>query len=1171
MNTQNKTIYILLAFILLTQAGFAHAETVNPFGNRDMSAPIDLGNAYQLPGIHAADLSFQKNGNVIEGSFNALDNEAETIGGLQYTIQVIGSNGKLYAEKAVRDQMMLGPKEKRNIPFSYTLPALPSGDYNLRIQMVSNGGRLLGWDDKAFQIQNGSSYFILVTPASVMLPEFKGQTFEPQAGPNVSPLGSVSLKATLKNVGNAQVTATPVLDIYNFDIAKGNAISAKQSAITLGAGQETSFIFPVTANKNPGVNAAVLYFTDANGSPISSLGEYQWVVRGASADILPMRISHLASAKDDQTVIHLDFVGAPDAETVKNGTLMVQIVDSKGVAAEATISNVLLTDAVSQSIVRLTLKRDIASNASIRAVITDEKGNVLTSHVIPIDKKLLKTNSLDAKSIVAPLMSIAGLLLIGLVFTLYKMKKIKFNFKKISLFSFLIIAGITVFSAHSVFAYGNGNGIEIITPVPRTFHGGLQNVITTTIFVNAPIHDAPAGTYEKNAVPLQYRLTMVVCQNRITTERVIGRYDINGGKQSTLEGVNANWQVIHDKTFQVSACPPGTPVVADGAFQCLVNQEYTGVLDLSPGLSQSICTTTLQLVAKMAVSYGSEADRLNLIAAGIPVPPINDSLARTEPSIANGYSHGMNLWLNFDCPPPIVLSCAATPSVINAGQQAVFSASASGGKGNFSYVWSGACSGSNQSCVTTVYGSGAQTATVTVTSGSQTKTTTCSVNVNQPSPSPTPTPTPNPISLTCTSNPSSISQGQQVVFNAQATGGNGNISYSWSGACYGNNQSCSTNIYGSGQYGTGSQTAIVVATSGGQSATASCQVSINQPDLNVSCYANPTTVNQGQQATFYANVSGGSGSYIYNWSGVCSGNNQTCNTTINSQGTQSENLTVTSGSQTRAVTCSVNSNTQCTYHATQKCVNNAVYWYDSCGVQQDLYQVCQSNQTCQNNTCVNNNVNVTVNLTKQVKNLSTYTGSYASSTNANPGETVQFQVTLVSPSSNQYSNNFLVKDIMPSRLTYNNNLTVSGAGSYTGDIVSGLTLSNVPAGQTVTITYQAKVDAAQSFSFGNTTLTNYVTSTSSNQYNTSTTQNASASVIVTRTQVQGATNVPTGQTNNFLTDSFFLPGVALLAALWFFREKVTTLVATIAFGKTKATDKKLEKRIQEIKSREKTI
>jgi len=44
----------------------------------------------------------------------------------------------------------------------------------------------------------------------------------------------------------------------------------------------------------------------------------------------------------------------------------------------------------------------------------------------------------------------------------------------------------------------------------------------------------------------------------------------------------------------------------------------------------------------------------------------------------------------------------------------------------------------------------------------------------------------------------------------------------------------------------------------------------------------------------------------------------------------------------------------CTYHAYKLCTGNNIYWYDSCGTQQDLVQYCTNGQVCQYGQCVAN-------------------------------------------------------------------------------------------------------------------------------------------------------------------------------------------------------------------------
>ena len=633
-------VFGLFCFAFFARANFAGAEVVKPYGNRDMSAPIDLNEAYLLPGIYATDLAFTKNNQTLTGSFNILNNENETIGGLQYQIEILDSQQNLYDIFPVRDQMTLSSKEKRKISFSYALPSLPSGAYSFRIQIVSNGGRYLGWDDLPLKIENGTNNFIKVSAISISLPQFKTQNFEPESGPNVSPSSQFFLKANLKNLGNMPITVVPNLDIYSFDIAKGNGVSIKQNPITINPGQETSFDFPVTASQMSGVYSGLLYFTDINGNKISSVGEYRFVVMGASADILPMKISHIALLKGDQTVINLDFVGAPDAETITQGNLDVKIVDDKGIAGEAQTSNLKLTDAVSSSQARINLIRDLTANPKIVAEITDQNGNILTSSSVNIElpsnflqnqNKMSKTKEL--KSI---LEFMAGIILF--CFAMLIILKRKINLKKISFFIILAVVSCSLFVGLKASATGNGNGIEVFTPTTPASFGGNWGFATSQenteslveLFINAPIHDAPAGTYPRNAVPLQYRVTYVVCANSITYVRVIGRFDLNGGKQTTLLGTNANWQVVHNVVYTDHAVCP------NGAHSCFLSQDFSGSLDLS-SLPSTACSTTLQMVAKIGLgAWGS-------------VPP-----DETIELFAPAYANAVNLWINFPCntPPP---------------------------------------------------------------------------------------------------------------------------------------------------------------------------------------------------------------------------------------------------------------------------------------------------------------------------------------------------------------------------------------------------------------------------------------------------------------------------------------------------------------------------------------
>lgn len=304
--------------------------------------------------------------------------------------------------------------------------------------------------------------------------------------------------------------------------------------------------------------------------------------------------------------------------------------------------------------------------------------------------------------------------------------------------------------------------------------------------------------------------------------------------------------------------------------------------------------------------------------------------------------------------PALLVSCSASPSSIQVGQNATFTSAVTGGTGSYSYWWSGACTGSASNCTKTLLSAGEAKSTITVVSGNQTVSAYCSTQVNA-------LPTQD-LSVSCSATPSSINVGQSTAFISSVSGGTGSYSYLWSGACSGTFQNCNNTFSNPG-----TQTASVVVTSGGHTATANCTVNINQSNqnLNVYCSANPGSINVGQSAIFTASASGGTGSYYYSWSGACSGSSLTCSNVFNYQGTQTASVTITSGGQTATANCLVNVNNQTNNHSYTQCYGGDVYWYDSQGGRQELYQDCNSgydgynynyNYNSGNNYCIGNSV-----------------------------------------------------------------------------------------------------------------------------------------------------------------------------------------------------------------------
>ena len=318
------------------------------------------------------------------------------------------------------------------------------------------------------------------------------------------------------------------------------------------------------------------------------------------------------------------------------------------------------------------------------------------------------------------------------------------------------------------------------------------------------------------------------------------------------------------------------------------------------------------------------------------------------------------------------------------------------------------------------------------------------------------------------------------------------------------------------------------------------------PTLTANCSTSPSSVLVNNSVQFTPAPLGGTGVYTYQWSGACNGFSQNCYNSYTNAGTQTATLTVVSGTQTATANCSVavNSPTTNTYvfHSTYRCFGNGVYWFDSNGSRQDLYQACTGNQTCPTNSsvCVNQVINPPIvnppnygnsALTLLARNLSSGNLNWATSVSATPSDVVQFQI-IVKNTTSVPMNNITIRNILPANLVYYNNVTLDGVAN-SGSVVNGLLIGSLSQGQTKIITYQAQVAPAQNFSFGTTTLTNSISTTSTDANFTPAT--STALVVITRGGILGATDAPTGWSDNPIFGSFFLPLILGIIGFWLFR------------------------------------
>ncbi len=173
---------------------------------------------------------------------------------------------------------------------------------------------------------------------------------------------------------------------------------------------------------------------------------------------------------------------------------------------------------------------------------------------------------------------------------------------------------------------------------------------------------------------------------------------------------------------------------------------------------------------------------------------------------------------------------------------------------------------------------------------------------------PTPTPVRIPqLSVSCSANDTSINVGDTATWNANASGGTGGYSFTWTGT---DGLSGGSSNISKTYNNPGTKQASVTVSSGNQFKTVNCNNTVYvqsvQHTLSVSCTANNSNPQIGDSVSWSSHVSGGNGNYSYSWSGTdgLSSSGATASRSYNSSGTKNATVVVTSDGQSDSASCS---------------------------------------------------------------------------------------------------------------------------------------------------------------------------------------------------------------------------------------------------------------------------
>lgn len=165
-----------------------------------------------------------------------------------------------------------------------------------------------------------------------------------------------------------------------------------------------------------------------------------------------------------------------------------------------------------------------------------------------------------------------------------------------------------------------------------------------------------------------------------------------------------------------------------------------------------------------------------------------------------------------------------------------------------------------------------------------------------------PAPPPPTFNANCAASPASIQVGGTITWTATATGGIGSYTYNWTGT---DGLTGSTALVAKQYTTTGTKSATVQVVSGTASTTVQCEGVVTNPPpgptpLTATCVISVGATKINTPVTYSSTVSGGTGLYVYSWSGTdgLSGTDSSATITYLNNGSKNAQVTVTSGSET---------------------------------------------------------------------------------------------------------------------------------------------------------------------------------------------------------------------------------------------------------------------------------
>lgn len=291
--------------------------------------PSFVAQAYDAASVYIKELNVKqtsfKEGDKINADFLIWNSENEIASGLSYSIS-LDQNRDVFNKKMYFVSESVYPDKTFKQDFSYPIPKVfPAGDYDLKIQVISQSGISLGWKTIPVSIKGTGSYLNISNISAGSVVQDKKNT-DPRVESIFNSNDAPKIKFTVYNSDSKKMDFAPQIAVYS-SFENPNAIeqvSGESFSIDPKRAKEIELAMP--KYQKPGTYVAKITLMSQNVT-VSKEENFIWTIKGVSVKILNVSISNDSLDSGKEVKASIDYNGIADGANVGSAKLGIKLYD----------------------------------------------------------------------------------------------------------------------------------------------------------------------------------------------------------------------------------------------------------------------------------------------------------------------------------------------------------------------------------------------------------------------------------------------------------------------------------------------------------------------------------------------------------------------------------------------------------------------------------------------------------------------------------------------------------------------------------------------------------------------------------------------------------------------------------------------------------------------------